>query len=68
MSRPLILDLFCGAGGASAGYDSAGFEVIGVDIEPQPHYPFEFIQCDWRLFLWEGDMTGFSAIHASPPC
>lgn len=59
-----MLDLFCGAGGASSGYYLAGFCPTGVDIKPQPHYPFAFIQADAMTF----PLDGFAAIHASPPC
>lgn len=62
--RPRLLDLFCGAGGCSVGYHRAGFDVTGVDIDPHPDYPFDFIQGD----ALEVDLTGYDAIHAGPPC
>jgi DNA (cytosine-5)-methyltransferase 1 len=65
--RPRLLDLFCGAGGSAVGYYRAGFDVTGVDIEPQPHYPFAFIQAD-ALEHCAAYGHRFDAIHASPPC
>lgn len=67
MARPRLLDTFCGAGGCSMGYHRAGFYVVGVDIEPQPHYPFEFIQADALEFIAEHGHE-YDVIHASPPC
>lgn len=67
MSRPRLLDLYCGAGGAGKGYEEAGFEITGVDIAPQPDYPGTFIQSDALTYLAaHGDE--FDAIHTSPPC
>jgi DNA (cytosine-5)-methyltransferase 1 len=65
-----LLDLFCGAGGASKGYADAGFEVVGIDIEPQPHYRNEFHQADAVTLLSTTFVHkfGFDAVHASPPC
>ncbi len=73
VDRPKLLDLFCGAGGASVGYHRAGFDVVGVDNRPQPNYPFEFIQADvFEILRWShhyhAGWAHFDAVHASPPC
>ena len=64
-----ILDLFCGAGGASMGYHRAfpHAEIVGVDINPQPRYPFTFVQADVMelTIRW---IHSVDLIHASPPC
>lgn len=63
----ILLDLFCGPGGAARGYMDAGFKVVGVDIKLQKNYPYDFIQADALEFL---RLYGhdYDAIHASPPC
>lgn len=67
LAKPKLLDLYCCQGGASWGYSLAGFEVVGVDIDPQPRYPFTFFQGDAIEFL-KAHGHGFDAIAGSPPC
>lgn len=70
MAERKLLDLFCGAGGAAVGYHRAGFgEIVGVDVNPQPRYPFAFVQADALEVLADrGFLAGFDAVHASPTC
>lgn len=63
-----LLDLFCCAGGAAKGYHDAGFtDIIGVDINPQPRYPYSFVKGDALEYVAKFGCR-FNAIHASPPC
>lgn len=77
--KPILLDLFCCEGGAAKGYYDAGFDVIGVDIVPQPRYPFDLVVGDALELLrqmMDGKthptvgfaMSEIDAFHASPPC
>lgn len=72
--KPVLLDVFSGAGGCAAGYERAGFSCVGIDVEPQPNYiGDQFIQAD-ALRILEMVAEGYEewdniiAIHASPPC
>lgn len=67
--RRRVLDLCCKAGGAGFGYHLAGFDVTGVDIEPQRRFPFEFIEADALEVLADRAFVArFDLIHASPIC
>ena len=64
-----LLDLFCGAGGASAGYAAAGFEVHGVDLKHGKRYPYTYVRTDVLDVLRDKNyLDQFDVIHASPPC
>jgi DNA (cytosine-5)-methyltransferase 1 len=65
--RPILIDFFSKAGGAAMGYHRAGFEVISIDIEPQPRNPFTFIQAD-AFAVFETAIEHADAIHGSPEC
>lgn len=66
--KPRMLDAYCCAGGATRGYQQAGFHVTGVDIDPQPNYcGDEFVQGDAVEFIREHGHE-FDFIHTSPPC
>jgi DNA (cytosine-5)-methyltransferase 1 len=63
------LDLFCGAGGCSVGYHRAGFDVVGVDIEPHADYPYDLVIENALQVLADREfLDEFAAVHASPPC
>ncbi|MFJ9324473.1 class I SAM-dependent methyltransferase [Streptomyces globisporus] len=66
-NRLRVLDLFCCQGGAAMGYHRAGFDVTGIDLAPQPRYPFRFIQADAIDYVREHGAE-FDFIQASPPC
>jgi DNA (cytosine-5)-methyltransferase 1 len=65
--RPKMVDVCCCAGGTSVGYHRAGFCVTGVDINPQPRYPFRFIQADARAYL-DHHADEYAVGAGSPPC
>lgn len=67
MRRPRLLELCCSAGGSSRGWHDAGFDVVGVDLHPQPHYPYEFHQADAFAYL-TAHAHEFDAVAAGWPC
>jgi len=64
-----LLDLYCGVGGASAGYAAAGFTVTGIDLKHGKRYPYTYIRGNVLQYLQDLDfLRSFDVIHASPPC
>jgi DNA (cytosine-5)-methyltransferase 1 len=49
------------------GYARSGFDVVGVDKNPQPNYPFPFVQADAVEYASEHGHE-YDVIAASPPC
>lgn len=70
MNRPVLVDVCCGVGGATKGYQRAGFRVIGIDVVPQPRYcGDEFLQMDVADLTPEFfRKVRAVAAHGSPPC
>lgn len=63
-----ILDLYCCCGGVSTGlYDNGNNDVVGIDINNNHNYPFNFIQSN-VFDLKENFLDRFDFIWASPPC
>ncbi|MFJ8157721.1 class I SAM-dependent methyltransferase [Streptomyces sp. NPDC094468] len=62
-----VLDLYCCQGGAGKGYTDAGCTVTGIDKDPQPRYPYTFVQADAIDYVREHGAE-YDFIHASPPC
>jgi DNA (cytosine-5)-methyltransferase 1 len=63
-----LLDLFCGVGGASAGYTAAGFDVTGIDLKHGKRYPYTYIRGNVSDYLNNEYLQQFDVVHASPPC
>lgn len=67
LAKPKLLEVYCSAGGSSVGYQRAGWEVDGVDIMPQRHFPFRFFKADAVEFIYEHGHR-YDAIVGGPVC
>jgi DNA (cytosine-5)-methyltransferase 1 len=62
-----VLVTYCCQGGDSMGWHLAGFDVTGVDKDPQPRYPFPFIQGDAVEYI-RAHGHEYDVVAGSPPC
>jgi DNA (cytosine-5)-methyltransferase 1 len=71
-TRPVVLDLCSGSGGAAAGYARAGYRVICIDNDPRHARALDKLGIEFHCLDWAKGFRRFGhladLIHVSPPC